>query len=276
MRFLLPLLLLSTALLSGCGLTALNLITPHSGYEREADLVYGPKPRQRLDIYHPTEPRDDAPVLVFFYGGGWNSGDKDAYRFVGQALAEAGYQVVIPDYRLYPEVRFPTFVEDGAAALAWLEARFDADQKIVVIGHSAGAHIAALLAMDERYAEASGFDRGRLTSWVGLSGPYDFLPLTDPLYINIFGAADGIPDSQPVTFASADDPAALLIYGNADSIVGARSIDQLTARLLAEDVPVQWHRYDGVNHNDTVASFSVRLRDRSPAFADTLEFLADQ
>lgn len=276
MRFLLPLLLLSTALLSGCGLPALNLITPYSGYERETDLAYGPEPRQTLDFYHPTRPRADAPVLVFFYGGGWNSGAKGYYRFVGQALAEAGYPVVIPDYRLYPEVRFPGFVEDGAAALAWLERRLDDEQNIVLIGHSAGAHIAALLAMDERYAEASGFDRGRLNSWVGLSGPYDFLPLTDPLYIDIFGAADGIPASQPVTFASADDPAALLIYGNADRVVGARSIDQLTARLLAEEVPVQAHRYDGVNHNDTVASFSVRLRERSPAFADTLEFLADQ
>ena len=276
MRYLLPSLLLSTLLLSGCGLPALNLITPHSGYERETNLAYGPKPRQRLDIYHPTEARADAPVLVFFYGGGWNSGDKDYYRFVGQALAEAGYPVVIPDYRLYPEVRFPAFVEDGAAALAWLEGRLDDDQNIVLIGHSAGAHIAALLAMDERYAEASGFDRGRLASWVGLSGPYDFLPLTDPLYINIFGAADGIPASQPVTFVSADDPAALLIYGKADRVVGARSIDQLTARLLAEDVPVQSRRYEGVNHNDTVASFSVRLRERSPAFADTLEFLAGQ
>jgi len=100
--------------------------------------------------------------------------------------------------------------------------------------------------------------------------------LTDPLYVNIFGAADGIPDTQPITFASADDPPALLIYGNADEVVGARSIDQLTARLLAEKVPVVWHRYDGVSHTDTVASFSVWLRDRSPAFADTLAFLATQ
>ncbi|WP_158269417.1 alpha/beta hydrolase [Saccharospirillum sp. MSK14-1] len=269
-------LFVATLVLSGCGLPALNLITPHSGYEREKDLAYGPLPRQRLDLYHPIDARADAPMLVFFYGGGWNSGDKEAYRFVAQALAEAGYAVAIPDYRLYPEVTFPAFVEDGAAALAWLENRLEDDQSMVLIGHSAGAHIAALLAMDERYAQTAGFDRQRLQSWVGLSGPYDFLPLTDELYINIFGAADGIPDSQPVTFASADDPPALLIYGNDDEVVGARSIDQLTARLLADDVPVTAHRYDGVNHIDTVASFSVRLRDRAPAFADTLEFLATQ
>ncbi|MEX2321053.1 MAG: alpha/beta hydrolase [Saccharospirillum sp.] len=267
--FLFPL----TVLLSGCSLTALNLITPHDGYERTADIAYGDNLRQTLDLYHPTDPTAGAPTLVFFYGGSWQEGYKGGYRFVAQALSDAGYRVVIPDYRLYPEVRFPAFVEDGAAVVDWVVTEGLAEDGLVLMGHSAGAHIAAMLALDERFLEDAGVSPAYIRAWVGLSGPYDFLPLTDPDLIKIFGGSDVIPQSQPVNFVSTDDPPALLIDGLDDTIVRPRNLPNLAEVYRQLGVPVQTHRYEGVNHNDTVASFSIRLRDRSPGFDDTLVFL---
>lgn len=260
-------------LLSGCALPALNLITPHDGYERTADIAYGDNPRQTLDLYHPTDPKAGAPTLIFFYGGSWQQGYKGGYRFVAQALSDAGYRVVIPDYRLYPEVRFPVFVEDGAAVVDWVVTEGLAEDGLVLLGHSAGAHIAAMLALDERFLEDAGVSPAYIRAWVGLSGPYDFLPLTDPDLINVFGGSDGIPQSQPVNFVSADDPPALLIDGLDDTIVRPRNLPNLAEAYRQVGVSVQTHRYEEVNHNGTVASFSIRLRARSPGFNDTLVFL---
>ena len=262
-----------TLLLGGCALPALNMITPHHGYERTVDIAYGKQPRQRLDVYQPTEPAAGAPALMFFYGGSWQEGYKGGYRFVAQALADAGYRVVVPDYRLYPEVTFPAFVEDGAKAVAWAVREGLADDGLVLMGHSAGAHITAMLALDEQYLNSVGVDRAQILAWVGLSGPYDFLPLSNPNLIDLFGGADGIPQTQPINFVSPDDPPALLIDGLDDRIVRPRNLPNLAEAYRQNGVPVQMHRYEGVNHNDTVASFSVRLRDRSPGFDDTLTYL---
>jgi acetyl esterase/lipase len=260
-------------LLSGCSLSALNLITPDRGYERTSDVSYGDKPRQTLDIYQPTNPREGAPTLVFFYGGSWEQGYKEGYRFVAQSLSEAGYRVVVPDYRLYPQVKFPAFIEDGAAAVSWTIDQGLAVEGLVLMGHSAGAHTAAMLSLDERYLENAGVSRESVLAWVGLSGPYDFLPLTDPDLIDIFGGDDGIPQTQPITFVSADDPPALLIDGLDDTIVRPSNLPSLAEAYRQAGLPVTTYRYEGVNHNNTVASFSVRLRERSPAFNDTLRFL---
>lgn len=262
-----------TVLLSGCALPALNLITPHSGYERIGDIAYGDQPRQTLDLYHPTEPYAGAPTLIFFYGGSWQEGYKGGYRFVAQSLSDAGYRVVIPDYRLYPEVRFPAFVEDGAAVVNWVVTQGLADNGLVLMGHSAGAHIAAMLALDDQYLDRAGVDRSLIMAWVGLSGPYDFLPLSSPDLIDIFGGSDEIPQTQPISFVSADDPPALLIDGLEDTIVRPSNLPNLAETYRQVGLQVQTHRYEGVNHNDTVASFSVRLRDRSPGFEDTLTYL---
>jgi acetyl esterase/lipase len=260
-------------LLSGCALPALNLITPDRGYERSSDVSYGEESRQTLDVYQPVNPLEGAPTLVFFYGGSWQEGYKEGYRFVAQSLSEAGYRVVVPDYRLYPQVKFPGFIEDGAAAVSWTVDQGLANDGLVLMGHSAGAHTAAMLSLDERYLESAGVNRASILAWVGLSGPYDFLPLTDPDLIDIFGSADGIPQTQPITFVSAADPPALLIDGLDDTIVRPTNLPNLAEAYRQAGLPVTTHRYEGVNHNNTVASFSVRLRDRSPAFNDTLRFL---
>src|SRR4030095_1253797 len=196
-------------LLGGCSpATLLNATVSRQGYTREADIAYGPDPRQKLDFYQPDKPRAAGKTVIFFYGGAWESGSKNYYLFVAQALASSGYAVVIPDYRLYPAVRFPAFVDDGARAVRWTADRVGSD-KVFIMGHSAGAHIALLLAANTPYLAAAGVDRMKLKGAIGLAGPYDFLPLKSARLIEIFGGANN-PDIEAITFARSPLPPALL------------------------------------------------------------------
>ncbi|WP_421997496.1 alpha/beta hydrolase [Reyranella sp.] len=251
--------------------TLLNTTVPRDGYTREADIAYGPAPRQKLDLYRPETPQPDGKVVVFFYGGSWDSGSKDDYLFVAQALAAQGYTVVIPDYRLYPEVRFPAFVEDGARAVRWSADRFGVD-RLVVMGHSAGAHIALMLAANTPYLAAAGVDRTRLRGAVGLSGPYDFLPLTSARLIDIFGSAND-PRIEAITFARAPLPPALLIHGTADTTVLPRNSINLAAAWRAAGAPVELKLYPGVGHVDVVAAMADLLSGRAPTRTDVLAWL---
>ncbi len=178
------------------------------------DLPFGPQPRNKLDVYVPVAAGEAAPVLVFFYGGSWDSGSKDDYAFVGQALAAQGFVTVLPDYRLYPQVRFPDFLHDGAAAIAWVRdhiAAYGGDpRRIVLAGHSAGAYNAVMLGMDPRYLEAAGVDPKSIRAVAGLSGPYDFLPLDTDTTIRVFGQAADLPATQPVNFVGPLSPPAFL------------------------------------------------------------------
>lgn len=270
-RWVLPLLLLLT--LQGCALRVLDAVTPSRGYSLEAGLAYGDHPRQTLDYYQATEPKADSPLIVFFYGGSWQEGYKEGYRFVAQGLAEQGYSVVVPDYRLHPEVQFPTFLEDAALAVAWVEQQFQPEHGLVLMGHSAGAHMAAMLALDEQFLNAHSIDRNRIRAWVGLSGPYDFLPLRDPALVDVFGAADGIPETQPINFVNAAAPPALLVHGTSDRLVGSFNSSNLAEAMAADGLEVDLRFYSGLRHVATVANFSVRLRGRSEVFDDVVDYL---
>ena len=157
----------------------INSMTPDEGYRVEPALAYGEDPRQRIDLYQPDAPRADAPLVVFFYGGGWESGERASYKFVGEAFAAQGYAVAIPDYRLYPQVRWRGFMADAADAVGYLRARPQAANGIVLAGHSAGAYIAAMLALDESWLEMRDVARCEILGVIGLAGPYDILPLRD-------------------------------------------------------------------------------------------------
>src|SRR4051794_16714935 len=175
----------ASALLSGCSpLRALNALVPRTGYMLAEGISYGETQRQRLDVYLPAVPDASRAVVVFFYGGNWNSGDRADYRFVGEALSSRGFVTVLPDYRLYPDVRFPDFLDDCAHAVRWAfahAAEFGGDaQQLFVAGHSAGAYNAAMLALNAEYLERDG-PAPRLRGWIGLAGPYDFLPLQSPV-----------------------------------------------------------------------------------------------
>ena len=200
------------SLLSGCSAAdLLNALVPHDGYHVVSDIGYGDDPRQRLDVYIPGATTGTTPTIVFLYGGSWQSGSKDDYLFVGEAFASLGYVTVIPDYRLYPGVRYPAFLEDGAAAVAWVKAnagRLGVQAgPIYLVGHSAGAYIAAMLTLDPRWLSRTG-NRvcDTVAATVGLAGPYDFLPLTDPALKDIFGPRASRPQTQPINYVDGAAP----------------------------------------------------------------------
>ena len=258
--------------LQSCVFTVLDWATPNSGYQIETDIAYGKQPRQRLDIYTPTNPLPGAQTLVFFYGGAWDSGKKENYRFVAQAFAQQGYQVVIPDYRLYPEVSFPGFLEDAAKAVNWIGENID--RSIVLMGHSAGAHIAAMLVLDKQYLAATEFDRTQLAAWIGLSGPYDFLPFSSRRVSNIFKTASKPELTQPIYFANQKSIPALLIHGEADTRVLPKNSKNLASALKANNTAITEVYYPDTQHAATVAGISVRLRGQSTSFTDILAFLS--
>ncbi len=267
----------TASLLAGCSpFLYLNTFSPAEQAREHADIAYGPLSRQKLDLFEPVNVRQQpAPVVVFFYGGGWDSGSKADYRFVGRTLAAKGFIAVVPDYRVYPEVVFPRFVEDGALAVTWtLEnaSRFNGDPaRIFLMGHSAGAHIAAMLALDASYLDAHAHSPKQLAGWIGLSGPYDFLPLQSGRLKNIFG--DPAPRStQPIEFVSAAAPPALLISGDADTTVIPRNTRRLAARLRQADVGVREIFYPDVGHGRTVAAFST-LADGLPVVDEVTRFI---
>lgn len=265
---------------SGCSPLALfDALGPRDGGGRLAlrDAAYGADPRQRLDVFVPAAGALGAPVLVFFYGGSWKTGSKDDYAFAAQALAAQGFVTVLPDYRLYPAVRFPDFLDDGAAAIAWVRdniAAYGGDpHKIVLAGHSAGAYNAAMLALDPRYLRRAGVDPHAIKAVAGLSGPYDFLPFDHPTSIDVFGDAPDKAATQPITFADAHAPPTFLATGDADTVVKPRNTRSLAERLRQARVAVQERIYPGLDHADTLLALSVTFRSKAPELAEMAAFL---
>ena len=281
-------------MLGGCGDVALlvaNAPATFGAYHRTKDVRYGEKERQRLDVYVPrgaaakpaAAPSSGAaagaglrPVVMFWHGGYWSFSDKADYKFVGAVLAEHGFVTVLPDYRLYPSARFPDFVDDGARALAWVEqhvAEFGGDpHRIVLMGHSAGAHIAALVAYDDARVRKAGADPRGVIAFVGLSGPYVLDPDSERLKA-IFAAPYTAADWQPVHFATEHSPPTLIAHGRDDKVVAVAHAEKLRDVLQGKGVRVEAHFYDGKGHADTVASFSAVARGRTPALAETLAFI---
>ena len=269
--------------LAGCSsintLNAVNSLTPGDrGTNRVAsNIAFGSDPRQRLDIYAPAAAGSGkAPVVIFFYGGSWNSGRRQDYVFAARALAAQGFIVVVPDYRLVPQVKFPAFVQDGAAAVAWTVAniaRHGGDPaRIGVSGHSAGAYIALMLALDGRWLEAAGAS-GAVQAAVGLAGPYDFLPFVPGAAAD--KALGGQPDpaaTQPISFASSAAPPVLLLNGSDDTTVLPRNATQLAAMLKSKGASAEARLYPDIGHIGIVLAISKPFRGKAPVLMDTTAF----
>ncbi|MGZ9098802.1 MAG: alpha/beta hydrolase [Brevundimonas sp.] len=261
-------------------LSALNALGPRDrGVRRVArDLPYGDDPRHRLDIHAPTGPADRPwPVLVFFYGGGWDSGRRGQYAWAAQALAARGFVVATPDYRIVPGVEFPAFIEDAAAATAHVagiagDHGGDPD-RLGVIGHSAGAHLALMIALDRRYMAATGAAPDLIKAAAGLAGPYDFLPFDVPASVNAFGRAPDPTLTQPVTFARADAPPLWLGHGTEDVVVHAEDTTILCDRMATVGGRCEAKLYPGLNHADLIATFSPLFRKKAPVLDDVTAFL---
>jgi acetyl esterase/lipase len=279
MKRFLPLLIAILAVLPACSVpTVINALVPGDGYRVVHDIPYGDGPRRALDLYVPEGADGTTPMLVFFYGGGWESGEKESYLFAGQAFASRGYVTAIPDYRVYPDVIFPDFLRDGAAAVAWAT-RHATDYgaqpgPVYLVGHSAGAHIAAMLTLDGQWLGEAGLSPcGAVRATAGLAGPYDFLPLKRPVLMEIFGPEATRPQSQPINFVSGSEPPMLLITGRSDTTVLPRNTENLAARIMERGGEVETLYYDGIGHIPLVGSLASPLRGLAPALNDVDDFL---
>jgi acetyl esterase/lipase len=262
--------LLFGALLAACSpLTMLNAVSPGGASTVAQGIRYGAGERHLLDVYRPKTGAGQAPVIVFFYGGNWVSGERQQYAFVGRALAARGFVVVVPDYRLYPQVSYPAFLDDAAQAVAWTErtiAHYGGNpRQVFLMGHSAGAYNAAMVALDARWLGRYGLTPGTLRGWIGLAGPYDFLPVQNRTTRPVFHYPQTPADSQPVNHVGASAPPALLIAAKKDELVDpARNTGGLAARLRAAGVPVREMVVDGVGHATLAASLSSTLHGLAP------------
>ena len=271
--------LAGAALLAGCSPAyLLDATVSGAGVRETSDLRYGPGPQGTLDVYQPAGGFRGAPLVVFLYGGSWRMGDKGEYPFVARPLVRRGAVVIVPNYRLYPEVRFPAFLEDNARAVAWAAmhaAELGADPaRIFVIGHSAGAYNAAMLALDPHFLREAGSDRSNLAGVVGLAGPYDFLPITDPAVIPVFATVNDGPASQPVTYVDGHNPPMLLLAGTADTTVSPRNTESLATHIRAAGGTVKSKFYPGIGHIGLITAFAPLFQGRAPVLDDVAAFLA--
>ncbi|MEO5772335.1 MAG: alpha/beta hydrolase [Burkholderiaceae bacterium] len=267
--------------LAACApMTALNVLAPADTHTLNAGVAYDSGPRHMLDVYRPTTaaPPGGWPVVVFFYGGSWNSGRRSDYAFVGEALASRGVLALVADYRLYPEVRYPDFLRDCAAALAWgLDHAGELGgntQRVYVMGHSAGAYNAAMLALDARWLAPTGHTPSELAGFIGLAGPYDFLPMTNVDAQPVFFHPNYPSDSQPLAFASATSPRSFLGAAKTDSLVNPqRNTVALATRLQAVGTPVSLKLYERVGHITLVGALARPLRWLAPVLDDVVGFV---
>jgi acetyl esterase/lipase len=277
-------LLLLAIVAGGCSrFKILNAMVPAAAIQSR-DHAYGDSPRQRLDVYRPREAvagKTRLPIVIFFYGGYWRTGDKAEYRFAAQALTSNGFIAVLPDTRLYPEGIFPTFIEDGAAAVRWAHdhaAEFGGDPtRLFLMGHSSGAHVAALLALDRSYLEAAGVPAASMRGAALLSGPYDFVPgVEDRKVFGIDRDESVAARTQPIRFARADAPPLLLIHGLKDDTVHPRNTARLAAAVRAAGGEVTEITYSRRGHADVALALAYPFRWLAPVTRDCVQFFRAQ
>jgi acetyl esterase/lipase len=268
----------AASVVGGCSpIKTLNTLQPSVGLTETHGVAYGSDPRQVLDIYQPKAPYTKAAMAIYFYGGGWNSGDRSSYPFVGRSLAEEGIVTIIPDYRIFPQVRWPDFLRDGAMAVRWARdnaARLGGDpERIFLIGQSAGAYNAVEIATDKRWLAEVGMTKRDIRGVVGLAGPYDFLPVRTDELRTIFGPEAQRPDTQPINHIEGNEPPMLLIAGTADKTVDPGNTTRMAARLHAAGSPVEARLFPKLNHVLSVGVFSPPLRFIAPIFSETVAFI---
>ena len=272
--------------LAGAGLGTINAVASLRGHQGPADVAYGPGDRQRFDVYVPGNSLDEtdkgsgSPLVIFIYGGSWNSGSRREYRFAGEALAAQGFTVMVVDYRLYPDVRYPGFLEDCARAVGYgLEhaRELGADpRRVFLYGHSAGAYNVAMLALDPRWLGAVGHSPDELAGWVGLAGPYNFLPIGDPAVQLVFDWPATSPDTQPIHHVDdlARTPPAFIGAALHDKTVyPEQNSVPLAERLHARGAAITYKAYEHVDHGLLVGSLQWPLTALAPVLNDTAAFI---
>jgi acetyl esterase/lipase len=245
------------------------------GVRKSADVPYADGEMKKLDIYQPERQDSPAPVVMFVHGGGWANGFKAEYEFVGRAFAANGYVAVVPDYRKFPEVRYPDFLLDNAQAIKWIEdniAQFGGDRtRFFLAGHSAGAYNAVMLALDRSFLRELGVEMS-IRAVAGISGPYNFYPFEYDEVRNAFGEAPNPEGTQPVNLVTPDAPPMLLVSGTSDPIVRMQNTEALAQRLTGQGTWVTTKFYEGLGHTEPLIALGAMWRWRSPVLADVLDF----
>jgi dipeptidyl aminopeptidase/acylaminoacyl peptidase len=276
MKYVIVFLLLGLAACADSKLALVNFPAHFDGAEVKHDIAYGATPEQKLDIYIPThDPAQKLDVVVFIHGGRWTNGDKSDYKFLGTTLADRGYITVITDFRQYPQVKFPVFVQDNARALVWVSnhiAAYGGDpSRIHLTGHSSGAHIAALLTADKSYLRREG--RGPIIyDFIGLAGPYAFTP-DEPDLQDMFGPPKNYPAMQAPTFITGKQPPMLLLYGDADTDVKIYNLQKLRDKILSKHGCVKTIIYPGIDHIDLISALSWVGPHSAPVMQDMVDFM---
>jgi acetyl esterase/lipase len=275
----LSLLLAAASTLSGCKTVFFGTVGVLSGHSAQvsADIVFDPAHGLKLDVYHPAGV-GSAPVVVFFYGGAWISGERAWYRYAGEALSRHGVVVIIPDYRKSPQAQLPDFMDDAARAVAWTRANaasYGGDPAhLFVMGHSAGAHIGGLLATDARYLARVNMKPRDLAGFIGLAGPYDFAPFTDDYLVAVFGSELSKQQAaMPANYIDGDEPPMLLLQGLGDTTVWPRNTRSLAEKLTALGEPVETRFYPSMGHMRIALSLSPPFSAKTSTLADTLDFI---
>jgi len=275
---------ISLLILSGCSSASLFLLNTSlkikADHTVSRDISFGESDWQKLDVHTPKiKTEKTKPVLVFFYGGSWDSGNKEMYFFVADAFARLGYVVVIPDYIKYPAARFPSFMLDGAAAISWTKkniSNYDGDpENIFVAGHSAGAHLGALLLTDEQYLAQHQLSPLDIKGFVGLAGPYNFTP-TRPSLVEVFGPEENYPNMQTKNFVNGNEPPMLLLHGAEDETVGEFNQTILIEKLTEVGNQSTALLYPKLTHTGILASITPLLTKDSTTLIDIDTFFKKQ
>lgn len=257
--------LLSAVLTACSGNAVLNSVSSANQETRASNLIYDAASNLRLDVYAPPGMRN-APVVLFFYDGQWKTGSKEEFSFVADALNAKGFVTVIADYRKYPAVRFPSFVEDGAKAVAWTQRNIEtyggSSQRMFVMGHGAGAHIGAMLALRPEFLKTAGVKGSPLRGFIGLAGAYDFMPITDPELRDLFGPSYRFQESQPIRYANAGAPPILLMHGRDDSVISFANSEHMAAAMVKAQANVETVFYPKLSHERIIGALSRPLRSR--------------
>ena len=257
-----------------------NFVSSIYQFDKLTDITYGELDRQKLDIYLPKKTPNKSGkqnvVVVFFHGGGWKLGNKNENKFVASRLTNEGYTVLIPNYRLFPEVTFPAFVHDAALSISWLHnnhEKYSINAKnVYLMGYSAGAHIACLLTTDQKYLSNMGLKKNYIAGFIGLSGPYDFLPMKSESRKKIFPEKFRF-SSQPIQFVDGEEPPFLLLHGKEDKVVLPKNSTSLAKKIQSKGGSVVLRIYEEIDHSSIMAPFVIGFNKTAPTVDDIVMFI---
>ena len=249
----------------------------------DRDVSFHPEMDVGLDVYAQPEGAGH-PVLFFIHGGRWKDFSKDLFAPVAMKLLPEEMVVVLPDHTLHPHARYEQMAREVGAALSWViehAARYGGDPgRVVVAGHSSGAHLAALAVMDPRFMTPFGHSVGEVCGFTGISGAYDLeaqyayersIGSQAPVMTAVTGGREHFAAASPITHVRADLPPFRLIHGSADRTVPVEISSAFHRALQAAGAQSELLIYPGRGHSELL--ISALSEDRPRLLRDVSAFV---